>query len=178
VNFFQVRNRNLEQSDPDHAGFQVQTGDNRARGVEFSLNARPVKAWQILGSYTYNRTRVERDIVRPQNVGLPTANAPLRQWNLWNRYRFEQGPAKGLGLGLGVTFVGERRGNPNLTDIRAIRSPEYHKAQASATYSTLILRRRTTFALSADNLFDKKFLITYAGYGEPRTFNGRITFEF
>ncbi len=178
VNFFQVRNRNLEQADPEHPGFQVQTGDNRARGVEFSLNARPVKAWQILGSYTYNRTRVERDIVRPQNVGLPTANAPLRQWSLWNRYRFEQGPAKGLGLGVGVTFVGERRGNPNLTDIRAIRSPQYHKAQASLTYSTLILRRRTTFALSADNLFDKKYLITYAGYGEPRTLSGRITFEF
>ena len=178
VNFFRVRNQNLEQADADHPGYQVQTGDNRARGVEFSLNARPVKAWQIVGSYTYNRTRVERDIVRPQNIGLLTANSPLRQWSLWNRYRFEQGPAKGLGVGLGVTYVGERRGNPNLTDIRAIRSPEYYKAQASLTYATQVFGRRTTFALSGDNLFDKDYLITYAGYGEPRTVTGRMTFEF
>jgi iron complex outermembrane receptor protein len=178
VNFFQVRNRNLEQSDPAHPGYQVQTGDNRAQGVEFSLNARPVKAWQVVGSYTYNRTRVERDIVRPQNVGLPTANAPLRQWSLWNRYRFEQGALKGLGAGLGVTFVGERRGNPNLTDLKAIRSPEYHKFQASLTYAAPVFGRRTTFALSGDNLLDRDYLITYAGYGEPRTVTGRLTFEF
>lgn len=178
INFFKVRNNNLEQADPEHPGFQVQTGDNRAKGVEFSLNARPAKAWQVVGSYTYNHTRVTRDIVRPANVGLPTANAPRRQWSLWNRYRFDEGVAKGLGAGVGVTFVGERRGNPNLVDVPAIRSPAYHKVQASLTYATTLLARRTTFALSADNLLDEDYLITYAGYGEPRTITGRVSFEF
>ena len=178
VNFFQVQNKNLEQADPDHPGFQVQTGDNRAKGVEFSLNARPVKAWQIVGSYTYNHTRVVRDIARPINVGLPTANAPRRQWSLWNRYRFERGALEGFGAGVGVTFVGERRGNPNLVDIPAIRSPEYHKVQANITYATKLFGRRTTLALAGDNLFDEDYLMTYAGYGEPRTFTGRLTFDF
>ena len=79
---------------------------------------------------------------------------------------------------MGVTFVGERRGNPNLVDGPALRSPAYHKVQASLTYATTLRARRTTFALSADNLLDEDYLITYAGYGEPRTITGRVSFEF
>lgn len=178
INYFEMTNKNLEQSDPDHSGYQVQSGENEAKGVEFSLMARPIRAWQIVGSYTYNHTRVVTDIIRPYNVGLPTANAPRRQWSLWNRYKFEQGALKGLGLGVGVTFVGERRGNPNLVDIPAIRSPEYYKVQASITYATKVFGRNTTFSLAGNNLLDEDYLITYAGYGEPRTITGKITFNF
>jgi iron complex outermembrane receptor protein len=178
VTGFTVVNSNLEQADPDHAGFQVQTGENKSQGVEFSLFARPVKAWQVVGSYTYNETRVVKDPRVPANVGLPTANAPRDSWNLWNRYRFESGPVKGLGLGVGVVFVGQRRGNPNLANNPGIRSPAYHRWQASASYAARLFERKTTFSLNVNNVFDTFYRQSYAGLGEPRSVTGRVTFEF
>ena len=178
VTAFKVVNSNLEQADPDHSGFQLQTGENEAKGIEFSLLARPIKPWQVVGSYTHNKTRVVKDPRLPANVGLPTANAPREAWSLWNRYRFESGPAQGLGLGVGVVFVGERRGNPNLANNPGIRSPAYHRWQANASYATKLFGHRTIFALNVANLFDQFYRQSYAGLGEPRSFTGKVTFEF
>ena len=178
VTAFKVVNSNLEQTDPDHAGFRLQTGENESQGVEFSLFARPVKAWQVVGSHTYNETRVVKDPRVPANVGLPTANAPRNAWSLWNRYRFEKGVVEGLGLGVGVVYVGERRGNPNLANNPGIRSPAYHRWQATASYQTKAFGRRTVLALNVNNVFDKFYRQSYAGLGEPRSFTGRVTFEF
>ena len=178
VTGFKVVNSNLEQTDPDHSGFQVQTGENESQGVEFSLFARPVRAWQVVGSYTYNETRVVKDPRVPANVGLPTANAPRDAWSLWNRYRFEKGVVAGLGLGVGVVYVGERRGNPNLANNPGIRSPAYHRWQATISYNTKVYGRRTILALNVNNAFDKFYRQSYAGLGEPRSVTGRVTFEF
>lgn len=175
---FTVTNSNLEQADPDHAGFQLQTGENEAKGVEFSLFARPVKPWQIVGSYTHNVTRVVKDPRVPANVGLPTANAPRESWSLWNRYRFDTGDLKGFGVGVGVVFVGERRGNPNLANNPGIRSPAFHRWQANASYGTTLFGRRTNFALNVSNVFDKFYRQSFAGLGEPRAITGRVSFEF
>ena len=178
VTGFKITNSNLEQADPDHAGFQLQTGENESQGVEFSLMAQPIKGWQVVGSYTYNETRVVKDPRIPANVGLPTANAPKNSWSLWNRYRFATGLLRGLGLGAGVVYVGERRGNPNLANNPGIRSQEFHRVQFNVAYTTTLLGRRTTVSLNANNAFDAVYKPSYAAVGEPRNIMAKVTYHF
>lgn len=104
--------------------------------------------------------------------------SPRDSWSLWNRYRFENGPVKGLGLGVGVVFVGERRGNPNLVNNPGIRSPAFHRWQANASYATKLFERKTTFALNVNNVFDQFYRQSFSGLGEPRSVTGSVTFEF
>lgn len=178
VTYFEATNKNLEQSDPDHPGFQVQSGVNDSEGVEVSVFARPIKQWNIVASYTYNETVVVEDITRPFNVGLELSSVPRHRWSLWNRYRFDKSSLKGLSLGVGVIYVSERRGHPNLQDYPGLRVPEYYLTQFTASYATRIFGRQSTFAFGVKNVFDEFYRSSWRGIGDPRSYTGRVTFKF
>lgn len=178
ITYFEATNKNLEQPDPDHDGFQVQSGVNDTKGVEVSVYARPVKEWNIVGSYTYNDTEIVEDIARPFNVGLELSSVPRHRWSLWNRYRFAEGGLKGLSLGVGVIYVSERRGHPNLQNHPGLRVPEYYLTQFTASYATRVFGRQATFAFGVKNALDEFYRSSWRGIGDPRCYTGKVTFEF
>lgn len=178
VTYFEATNENLEQPDPDHTGFQVQTGVNDTRGVEVSVYARPINGWNIVGSYTYNKTEIIEDIARPFNVGLELSSVPRHRWSLWNRYRFSEGALRGLSLGVGVIYVSERRGHPNLQDLPGLRVPEYYLTQLAVSYATQLFGHRTTFAFGVKNALDEFYRSSWRGIGNPRCYTGKVTFTF
>ncbi|MBI5688870.1 MAG: TonB-dependent siderophore receptor [Verrucomicrobia bacterium] len=164
---FEIERSNILQPDPDHPGFNIASGVDRSRGIEFTLTARPLAPWQVVLSYANVDVETIKDPTRPQNVGLTPPNVARNQGNLWNRYAIQGGPLRGLGLGVGVAYVGERRGNPNLADIPAYRSPAYTRVDANLTYARKLFGRNLSFSLALQNVTDRDYYPSYTSLSEP-----------
>lgn len=175
---YDIKRGNVLQPDPDHAGFNIQSGEDRSKGAEYSLLGRVTKNWQVVLAYGYNSSRIVKDPTRPENVGKRTTNIPRHQGSLWNRYTFKDGALKGFGAGLGVIYVGSRRGNSSLADVPGLESPAYTRIDARLTYQRKLLGYDASFALSANNLFNRDYLNSYVLYGEPRNYMGTVSLRF
>ena len=178
VVLFQVERSNVLQPDPDHSGYNVASGLDRAKGVEVSVIARPLQSWQTVLSFANIDVKTINDPTRPQNVGLVPPNVAHYQVNLWNRYSFTKGLLKGAGVGVGVIHVGERRGNPNLANIPAYRLPGYTRIDANLTYSRKLFGRTTNFSLALQNLTDQEYFPSYTSLSEPYSLMGTVTVRF
>ncbi|MBL9205877.1 MAG: TonB-dependent receptor, partial [Opitutaceae bacterium] len=175
---FEIERSNVLQPDPDHAGFNIASGLDKSKGVELSIIARPLKPWQTVLSFANIDVKTVKDPTRPQNVGQTPPNVAHYQANLWNRYSFQQGLLKGAGIGVGVVYVGERRGNPNLANIPAFRSPAYTRVDANLTYARKIFGHSTSFSLALQNLTDKEYYASYTALSEPFSAMGSVMVRF
>lgn len=175
---FNLDRGNVPQPDPDHPGFQVQSGLDHARGAELSVNGKVTSAWQVVTSVARVDARVVKDPSRPQNIGLRNSGIPKYQGSIWNRYAFSSRALKGLGVGVGVLYAGERRGNPNLADLRALRSPAYTRVDTNVTYSKRLLGRSVNLSLAITNLLNAEYMPAYTNYGDPRNLMGSVSYKF
>lgn len=143
ISFFQIARQNVLTPDPIIPFAYVQTGEQRARGVELDLVYEPSAALSILFNYTYTDAEVTEDTVLP--VGDRLRAVPQQSGRLAARYRFE-GALENLEIGGGVTYVSERELTlPNTLSIDGMITAD---AQASYDFGPASL------SLSVVNLFD------------------------
>jgi len=151
--------------------FQVQTGEQRSRGVELSLAGEILPGWNIFAGYAYTDARLTEDNVLP--VGDRLELAPEHSVNLWTTYQIQSGDLQGLGVGLGLFFVGDQeRELPNTYQL-----PSYLRTDASIFYN----RDRFRAALNFKNLFDVEYFEPGGlgvAYGDPFTVQGTISWQF
>jgi iron complex outermembrane receptor protein len=83
--------------------------------VEFSLVGTPVKGWNIAASYAYTDAFVSKDATIP--VGDKLAGIPTNQFGLWTSYEIQAGSLTGLGFGLGLFYVDDRKASLPNTDV-------------------------------------------------------------
>lgn len=102
-------------------------------------------------------------------------NAAKNSANLWTSYEIQSGDLAGLGLGVGVSFVGDRNGSLR----QPINIPAYTRTDASLFY------RRNGFnaQLNFQNLFDVRYFQGARDEnrvipGEPFSIEGRLSWEF
>jgi iron complex outermembrane receptor protein len=150
-----------------------QVGSEESKGVEVEVDANPLPNWQISGGYAYTDATVTGSDVA-QQVGALLTNVAKNNAHLWTRYDMGEGPLHGLGLGLGVSYVGERTGLlPTATSSALLKLPAYTTADAAVYYK---IGDRYDLTLKVTNLFDKRYYES-AGFtadiqivpGEPRT---------
>jgi iron complex outermembrane receptor protein len=153
-------------------GFSIQTGEQRSRGIELNIAGEILPGWNIIAGYAYTDARITEDNTIP--VGTRLANAPENSFNLWTTYEIQQGDFQGLGVGVGLFFVGERLDFANTLEI-----PSYLRTDAAIFYK----RDRFRAALNFRNLFDvtyfeSAFSSNRVFYGEPFAVQGTISWEF
>ncbi|MHC5747667.1 MAG: TonB-dependent siderophore receptor [Nostoc sp.] len=153
-------------------GFSIQTGEQRSRGVELTLEGEILPGWNIIAGYAYNDAKVTEDNTLP--IGLPFRNVPANTFNLWTSYEFQRGTLQGFGAGVGLFFVGERPGDT----LNTFQLPSYLRTDAAIFYK----RNRFRAALNFQNLFDVDYFETSFNrnrvfYGDPLTVQGTISFE-
>ncbi|MEO9078210.1 MAG: TonB-dependent siderophore receptor, partial [Rhodanobacter sp.] len=68
---FEQTRRNVATPDPSHTFFSIQSGEQRARGVEGDLTWEPVPAFSLLANYAYTDAEVTQDTVIPIGNNLP-----------------------------------------------------------------------------------------------------------
>ena len=173
VQGYTVERKNVLQPDPDHPGKSVPSGNDTSQGLEFRIVGRVNKAWQISANYGYVDAKVTSDPTRPQNVGLVPVNTPKHQASVWNRYAFPGGALKNFSAGLGVVFMGDRRGTGTLPRLEA-----YSRIDASLQYRAKILGQTTSFVLGINNLADANNIVSQTSLGDPRSIRVTVRTNF
>ncbi|MEQ1488999.1 MAG: TonB-dependent siderophore receptor [Terricaulis sp.] len=144
ISLFQIARQNVLTPDPVILFAYVQTGEQRARGVELDLVYEPSAALSILFNYTYTDAEVTEDTLLP--VGDRLRAVPQQSGRLAARYRFE-GALENFEIGGGVSYVSERELTlPNTLSIDGMVT-----ADAQASYDL----GPASLSLSIVNLFDE-----------------------
>jgi iron complex outermembrane recepter protein len=170
---YQINRTNVLVTDPDNPNFNLQTGEQTSRGVEFNLVGTPINGWNLSLSYAYTNAFVRED-TNPEFVGDRLVNAPEHQAGLWSNYEIQNGNLAGLGFGLGLYYVSEREANlPN----SGVRLPSYFRVDAGAFYR----RGNWRVQLNVKNLTNIDYYTTQGFFMVPQpplTVLESVSFEF
>lgn len=160
----------------------VQIGTARSDGLEVEGNFRPVQNWQLLFGYSHINAKVTSASPDQQfQVGRRLPNVAKNAANLWSRYDWKNG----LGVGLGVTYTGQREGVLPTTanDLKPLNLPAYTVVDSGLYYQHGVL----SLNLKIGNIFNKKYFESSGGGsqgrvqiqpGQPRyaTLTARVSF--
>ncbi len=145
---FEITRQNVPTPDPANPFFQIQTGEQRSRGLEVDAIWEPVSAFSLLANYAFLDAEVTRDELLP--VGDRLRRSPKHSGRLAARYRFPEGRLARLEIGGGVTARSRRE----ITVPNVDSTPGYWLADAQASYEL----GRVSLALSITNLTDAEEL--------------------
>ncbi len=180
LSIFDIQKRNVLRTDltaPPPAGdFMINGGQVNSRGVEFDLNGNLTDSFRLSASVTYQHAKIDESQIPGIATGSALLNIPSITANMLAVQEFDLGKYGKLGIGGGVSYVGERTGNDagtfDLPDYTTVRALSYWQATKNV---------RVTF--DVDNLFDSTF---YTGSvnenivvpGAARTFMAGVQISF
>ena len=172
--FYDLTLSNVPTTDPVNPEFSILTGEQRSKGVEFSVGGEILPGWNIIGGYAYTEAEVTND-TNYSLVGNLLDNVPKHSFNLWTSYEIQSGRFKGLGLGMGLFYVGERQGDLDNT----FTLPSYFLTEAAIFYK----QDRFQAAVNFKNLFDVDYFESADSrvnvfYGDPFMVQATISWEF
>ncbi|HEY9620583.1 MAG TPA: TonB-dependent siderophore receptor [Crinalium sp.] len=173
--YFDITKQNVATVIDPLTGASAATGEQRSQGIELSLAGELLPGWNVIGFYSYTDARVTQDNVIPEGNRL--FNSPYNSFGLWTTYEIQQGNLQGLGLGLGVNYVGDRAGDLE----NSFEVDEYFLTNAALFYQ----RDRWRVALNINNLFDVDYIRSVSNSrrngivpGAPLTIVGSISVQF
>ncbi len=170
---FHITKENVLTSDPLDSNYQVAAGEARSRGFDISVAGNITPQWRVIGGYAY----VDAEVTESSSASMPTgtrlANVPRHSFNLLDTYEIAEGPLAGLGVGMGVKYVGDRKGGATST---AFDMDAYTTVDLLAYYP---LTERVRLNLNLNNLFDEEYEERawgniWAYPGAPRTLQAGI----
>jgi iron complex outermembrane recepter protein len=132
-------------------GITTQTTEERSRGAEAELRAR-LGGLQAIVGYAYTDARVTRDAV-PINVGARVNNVPKHAASLWAHYEVPASALRGLGVGVGLVYRGDRAGSAPSAVGAVLRLPSYTRSDSSVSYR----RGRYDVRLQTTNLTNRQY---------------------
>ncbi|WP_114973534.1 TonB-dependent siderophore receptor [Rhodoferax ferrireducens] len=204
LSFFDIRNQNIvnDLAVTDSSGtvkiYNVQSGEQRSRGVELDATATLTPNWQLYVSYSLMNARITEfsgndAAILAQDPALLDAagqanyknvlryhNAPLqmsapRLANLWTRYNFTQDGLRGFYIGGGVNFVSDQTLLPDSPDTA---QQTYTLVNAMVGYAWTRGDRRMNVALTGKNLTDQSYRPSQSTRSRPREFLLTFTASF
>lgn len=172
---FDIRRTNVLTADAVDLNFSVAAGEVRSRGFDLTVAGYLAPGWRMIGTYTHADAAVSRDNTLP--VGTRIANIPADTLALQSVYEFQRAELRGLGLGAGVTYVGQRVAG---TALSTFRLPDYTVVNLISYYW---ITPQVRIYLNVDNLldtnyYDRAFQNRYATPGTPRTIMGGVAARF
>jgi iron complex outermembrane receptor protein len=156
---FEITRSNVAVFDPANPGQQIQTGEQRSRGVEADLLWQPTRNWSVLTSAAYVDARVTED-TDPTLIDAMLVGVPRLSGRLWVNYDVTEGRFAGLSVGAGLTAASKQ--SVVLGDV--FRTAGYMTVDARIGYK----KDGWDFSITGKNL-------TNARYFEPYPyFDGRV----
>ncbi|ALZ10882.1 TonB-dependent siderophore receptor [Pseudomonas aeruginosa] len=187
LSVYDLTQKNVTTTDPTNPSYQVQTGEQRSRGVELEGKAELTRGLDLIASYAYTDAEVTK--ANPVGTGANAysleGNVPISvakdTASLWLDYTVQGGPLEGLGMGIGQRYVGSSYNAKN-----TVKVPHYTLTDASVRYDLGHLTpdlKGVSVDLSASNLFDKRYFTpgfyeSSVFYGTRRTVVGSLTYRW
>lgn len=205
LTLFEVVNKNiindLASLDPNTGTVvisNVQSGEQRSRGVELDATLLPAENWQVYLSYSYMDARItefsgdDAAILARDPSALDAAgrenyknvrrfhNAPLQMSaphlaNVWTRYDFTRGRLRGLYVAGGTNFVYEQT---LLPDSPASARQTYALLSAKIGCSWRWRERRMSADLMGKNLADEHYRPSQSSRSRPREFSASLSMKY
>lgn len=168
---FHATKQNVATRDPGNPDYSIAAGEVRSLGVDVSVTGNLTPEWRVVGSYAFADSEVTRDNRLPIGQRLP--NTPRHSASLLNIYEFQDGALKGIGAGVGLTYVGGRIAGTAAT---APYIPSYATVNLLAYYPLI---ERVKLQVNVNNLLDKNYAARGFGSnlypGTPFSAIGSIT---
>lgn len=174
VSFFDIERQNMLISSGHLTaeGFPEyrQGGKVTSKGIEFDIRGQISTELQIMGNYTFNKTKVDSSSIESE-IGLPLPGAPENMASLWMKYVFSQTALKGLGVGAGVYFVDQRRMDSSVgKTIQGVDIWDYWPSYTTVNAALYYHIGNLQMAVNLNNIFDKYYF--YGGFDYTRAFPG------
>ena len=150
----------INANNPDNPDLLRQVGQQKSKGVELDVYGTVLPNLSISANFAYSEATITKSD-NAAEVGTLLPNAPKIQTGLWGKYTFTIPKLKGIGIGAGINYSGERN---TLSPI--LKLPEYTVVNAALSYT--IDKFRIT--VNMNNIFDKTYWA--GGYDYNRLFPG------
>ena len=162
---FHLTKENVLTADPADSTYQIAAGEVRSRGIDLQLTGQLTDEVRVIGAYAYVDAEVTKDNTLASGSRL--LNVPEHSGSLLGVYEFLDGGLKGLQLGGGVNYVGDRSGN--VAD-SGFELPGYTTVDLLARYKAT---QDLTLGVNLNNAFDRTYYErSYSNVwvmpGEPR----------
>jgi iron complex outermembrane receptor protein len=166
--------QNVQTVDPVDSSYRLATGEVRSQGVDLNVIGNMTPAWRVIAGYALVDAEVTKDNVAP--AGTRLANIPRTMASLLNVYTFQDGPARGLGLGAGIKHTSDRAAS---TGTGAYTMKRYTVVDLLAFYE---VNKKLRVNLDVKNLFNKDYdegsFQSYVYPGVPRTVQVGMAYTF
>lgn len=187
---FRVLNDNLAYVIYDDAGQSTnrygKAGDLRRKGVELEITGRILPSLQTIIGYAYLDAEY-RDSPAYMNGSAPM-NAPKHTANGWLYYTFDRGVFRGLSVGTGTYYVGQRPVNDYTVKYTHAGTTPGLKPFDMAAYTTVNVSvgydwKRFALNLVFNNILNESGYSSYARGGyinpvDPFNFSARLNYKF
>jgi len=150
LSVFDLTQRNALTPDPRNTNFSVQTGEIGSRGIELEGKANVMRGLDLIASYTLNDVKVNQSN-NPAEEGNTPIVTPRHMASAWVNYTLPDTVLQGMGMGVGVRYVGKTYANIANT----IENGSSFMVDASLHYQL----RNWRFAVDATNLFNKETIV-------------------
>ena len=171
---YHIVKENVLTRDPIDPNYSIAAGQVRSRGLDINVAGNITPEWRLIGGYAYVDAEVTKDNRLP--TGTRLANIPRNSFSLLNTYEFQDGFAKGLGLGVGVKYVDDRNGQ---TEAVTYTMEQYSVVDLLSFYK---VNEHVRLNLDVKNVFNKGYdegaFNTYAYPGAPRTVQAGVAYTF
>jgi len=111
---FDLRRQNVATADLAHAGYSIQTGEARSRGVELEGKMSLADGLNLTSSYSYTDAKVTSNTSSSSatsTVGKALPGAARHNAGVLVDYGFQRGAMAGAHLSAGVRYIGRSYGN-------------------------------------------------------------------
>lgn len=178
---FDLRRQNVQTYDPSDPRYTLQTGEIRARGIEFEAVANLSDGVSLAAAYTYTDAEITETKTTNQ-LGNTPYRVPRHTASLWLNYELQQEALDGLSVGAGVRYIGETWGN----DDNTFKVPSFTLVDLAVRYDfgkKFPEAKGLAASLNVSNLFDKYyvpgcFTVNGCNYGSQRTVIGKLSYQW
>ena len=176
---FDIKQDNVLRTNPDDIAFQAATGQVESKGVELEAKLALKPGFDLTAAYTHLNVVITRG--NSDTTGNEYSGIPRDSFAAFGKYTFQSGtPVEGLGLGLGVRYIGANFGDDQNTFENAAKTLfdaviDYDLGKLDRSLRGAYMR------VNATNLFDKQYATCQSGYcyaGERRQVIGTLSYRW
>ncbi|MFC6102235.1 TonB-dependent receptor [Olivibacter domesticus] len=155
----------------DSMNFTVQDGTQNSKGIEVEIIGKPFAGFNYVASYGYNDNKFTK--ANDNVVGKRALGTPEHVLNVWVSYALIHGKARGLGVGVGNSYVSDAY----LDNTNTFTLSSYNLLDATLFYN----QPKYSIRLKANNILDEQYWVSdgyYARPQKPANFMASIAYKF
>ncbi len=177
---FEITQKNVLLGDTYDIENLTARGEQRSRGFEWDVSGYVSPNLQVIASYAYTNAEIIEDDDATL-IGERIGGAPQHSANFWSRYDFESNTLRGLGIGFGIQYSGDKYSWYSFSSTDRLLLPEYTVLDGALYYKPE--NSNMQLILKVNNITNKTYWSGALNQfrlapGAPRNILATVTYKF